>query len=379
MSNRDLPTFLDEDARRIALFVPNLKGAGSQRAQILIAKGMAALGEPTDLIVARRIGDFADQVPPGVRIIDLKGRTDFSPLPALVRYLRREQPRALICALNQANLLGLLATRLAKTNTLLVMVVQNHFGAKWKHQFTPTAHLRRVLFRWMYRRADAVVAVAEQLREYLIRDLGLAPERVHAIPNPVDVESVRAAANAPLTHPWLETPREIPVLITVGRLDHQKDHATMIRAMRLVLNRQPVRLLILGEGPLREKLTRLITDLRLQEAVQLVGFQANPHAWMARADLFVLSSLWEGYPLVLLEALALGLPVVSTDCESGPREILGENARVKTNSPTALSGLIFIALSAPHVFPPPLVNSQGLSPVSIAEIYRDRVTLGYVR
>lgn len=314
----------ESDTRPIAIFIPNLKGGGTQQAQILIARGLHNLGEPVQLVVGRKVGGLSETIPKEIEIVNLGGLSDLSLIFSLVGYLKREEPRAIICALNQANLLGLLAKRLSRAETRLVMVVQNHFGAKWKHQFTPTAPLRKWIFRHMYTRADAVVAVAEQLRGYLIAELGLSEQHVHAIPNPVDEHEVRMNAKKAVGHPWLQANHEVPVIITVGRLDYQKDHKALIRAFELVLKKERARLIIVGEGPLRAKLERFIRALGLEDYVDLVGFQSNPHAWMAKASLFVLSSRWEGYPLVLLEACALGLPVVSTDCNSGPAELLAD-------------------------------------------------------
>ncbi len=309
----------------VAFLLTNLQGAGTQRAQLLLARGAVELGEQVDLVVCQKKGAFVDAIPEGVRLVDLGAGSEWTALPALVRYLRKEQPKAMVSALNQANLLALLAKRLSRSDTRLIMAVQNHFGAKWQWQWTPTAPLRRVLFRWMYQQADSVVAVSISLREYLIGSLALVPEKVVVVTNPVDVDLVLRNSRAPVTHPWLiedKDTREIPVVISVGRLDFQKDHETLIRAFRVALETHPMRLLILGEGPLRKKLQRVVDKLDLQHAVQLPGFQSNPHAWMARADLFVLSSLWEGYPLVLIEAICLGCPTISTNCQSGPSEIL---------------------------------------------------------
>ena len=156
------------------------------------------------------------------------------------------------------------------------------------------------------------------------RFTGVSPEKVRTIYNPVVTEDLAVQAQAPLAHPWfdVDASERIPVVLAAGRLTGQKDYPTLLRAFKEVRNQRPARLMILGEGQQRSALEALVKDLGIQEDVSLPGFVDNPFAYMARADLFVLSSAWEGLPGVLIQAMACGCPVVSTDCPSGPREIL---------------------------------------------------------
>jgi glycosyltransferase involved in cell wall biosynthesis len=150
---------------------------------------------------------------------------------------------------------------------------------------------------------------------------GLSREQVCVVRNPVWTSELTQLAQEPVNHPWLQQ-HDTPVIIGAGRLTRQKDFTTLIRAFAEIRARRPCRLILLGEGDYRVRLEALASELNIRDAVSLPGFVPNPYAWIARARLFVLSSLWEGSPNVLTEALALGVPVVSTDCPSGPREIL---------------------------------------------------------
>ena len=184
---------------------------------------------------------------------------------------------------------------------------------------------------------------------------GIPRERIKVIFNPSVVGTeVAEKAKAPLDHPWFE-PGQPSVVVAVGRLQEQKDYATMIRAFAQVRKARPVRLLILGEGKERPMLEALIEELGLQEDVGLPGFVMNPYAYLARASLFVLSSRWEGLPTVLIEALCCGTPVVSMDCPSGPREILrgGEYGRlVPVGDAEALARAIEKTLDEERSSPP---------------------------
>jgi glycosyltransferase involved in cell wall biosynthesis len=181
--------------------------------------------------------------------------------------------------------------------------------------------LRYRPIRRLYPLADAIVAVSRGVADDVVAIAGVDPERVHVIANPVIRPGLAEGAEERPDHPWLRE-RDRPVLLAVGRLTRQKDFPTLLRAFARVLAERPVRLVILGEGEDRAALLRLAAELGVDDALDMPGFVANVHAWMAHADLFVLSSAWEGSPNALTEALYLGAPVVSTDCRSGPREIL---------------------------------------------------------
>lgn len=332
---------------RIAFLLPNLEAGGTQRAQLLIARGAAEIGCAVDLFTVSARGAFAGEIPEGVRLVELGGRAGWDPrtVGALRHQLAASRPAALISALNEANLLAWRATRCLTPRPAVIMTVHNHFEAKWRHQPTPTAPLRRRLFRFLFRRADAVVTVSEGLRELVCGTLHLPPKAVHAIVNPIDFERLRTLSSAPVDHPWLRPERSVPVWLAAGRLAAQKDFPTLLHAFaRLVAAPGPApRLLILGDGPEEAALRQLQGQLALAGQVDYVGFQENPYAWMARADGFVLSSRWEGYPLVVLEARALGLPVVATDCPTGPAEMaasIGGIKLVAMGDPDALASAL---------------------------------------
>ncbi len=165
------------------------------------------------------------------------------------------------------------------------------------------------------------MAVSEGVAEDLALTASLPRERITTIYNPVVTPALAGQAQAPLTHPWF-APGSPPVLLAVGRLHYQKDFPTLLRAFARVRAVRAVRLLILGEGDQGVALQASAQELGITTDVELPGFVLNPFAYMARAAVFVLSSAYEGLPGVLIQALACGCPVVSTDCPSGPAEIL---------------------------------------------------------
>ncbi len=186
---------------------------------------------------------------------------------------------------------------------------------------SPKRKFLLLLARWLYPSADAVIAVSKGVAKDAAGVLHLPLASIHVIRNPTLTPDLREAAMQPVDHAWF-TPKSVPVILGCGRLAPQKDFATLIEAFALVRAERPCRLMILGEGPLRQELTRLAGERGVAEDVAMPGFDSNPYRYMGRCDVFVLSSLFEGSPNVVVQALACGAPVVSTDCPSGPDEIL---------------------------------------------------------
>ena len=311
-----------KDSRRVALFLPSLAGGGAERVMATLANSLCQSGVSVDLVVSSASGAFMNQIDPGVRLVDLKSARVLSSLFALTRYLRRARPEALISALYHANMVAIIAARLAGTGVRVVVSEHNVFySAPAENSSTPLSLLLYAFgMRLLYPLAHEVVAVSQGVAKDLRQVAKLrAPPRV--IYNPVLSPQLYTRAQQSLSHPWFGQ-GEPPVILAVGRLDPVKGFSNLIRAIGLVRKTNPVRLMILGEGEERAKLQSEIDTLALQGAVSLVGFVENPYAYMKRAQLLVLSSFREGLPTVLIEALALGTPVVATDCEAGPSEIL---------------------------------------------------------
>jgi glycosyltransferase involved in cell wall biosynthesis len=212
-----------------------------------------------------------------------------------------------------------------------------------------------MLVRRYYPWADGIVAVSQGVAADLLELTDLPPSKVRVLPNPVVTPELVECAAQPLDDPWF-TAGAAPVVLGAGRLDQQKDFPTLIRAFAAVRSKRAARLVILGEGPERARLESLVEELGIGEHVRLPGFVSNPFSYMARAAVFVLSSAWEGMPGVLIQAMACGAPVVATDCESGPREVLasGKYGRlVPVGDHAALAEAIAATLDAPTSTLPP--------------------------
>lgn len=306
---------------RITLFLPSVHGGGAERVMVNLARGFAERGYAVDLVLAKAEGPYLSEVPAGVRVVDLGASRVLLALPVLVRYLRQERPMAMLSTLNHANIVALWAKRLAGVSTRVVVREANTESISSTNASSLRGRFMPYLTRRFYPWADAVIAVSKGVAEDLIQNVGLPAGKVQVIYNPVITPDLLAKAEEPLEHPWFAD-GEPPVILGAGRLTKQKDFATLISAFSLLRSKRAARLVILGEGDERPKLEGQVRDLRLEQEVDLPGFVDNPFKYMKRAAVFVLSSRWEGLPNTLIQALALGTPVVSTDCPNGPAEIL---------------------------------------------------------
>lgn len=338
--------------RHAALFVPTLGGGGAELIWVHLANGLASRDIRVDLVLANVTGPYLNQVDDAVRVIDLKASRVATSLGGLVRYLKGTRPQVLLSALSHANVVAILATRLARTGN--AVIVSEHL-ANSAHNVRVRQLRERLLPRIMrvaYSHADRVVAVSHGAADDLAAMIGLRRSEINVVYNPVYSDALVRKAHEPVDHPWFDS-EQPPVILAVGRLTPQKGFDVLLRAFALHrrTSRTPDRLLVLGDGPLRSELEALSVRLGVAESVQFAGFVANPLAYMRRSDLFVLSSRYEGLPGVLIEAMACGARVVSTDCPSGPREIL-ENGRwgrlVPVEDAEALAQAIGDALADPH-------------------------------
>ena len=362
----------------VALHLNNLTGGGAERVFAGLASALADRGHRVDLVLSSRQGLLLDEVADSVRVLETG--TDSWPrtlafllrLPldswglaarflrhkppkairgirGLVRYLRRERPDALLATLPANVVAALWAGRLAGVATRIVIREANTLSMEAANARSP-----RALTRWMpqiaahwYPRARAIVAVSNSVADDLARLADLPRERITTIYNPVDSERIAARAAEDPCEPWLAADQP-PLLLAVGRLAQQKDYPTLLRAFAELRRTHAARLLILGEGPSRGELEGLCGELKIADDVRLPGVSRNPYAYMARARALVLASIWEGFPNVLLEALACGCPVVASDCPGGSRELLEgvEGAWiVPPRDPTALAAALRAGLA----------------------------------
>lgn len=289
---------------------------------IRMATHFVSLGHKVDLVLmnAAQI-EYRDELCAAVRIVDLKTPRLWTSLPAFWRHLRHARPDVVISAMPLANGIAAWAKRLTRHRLTLILTEHNALSMAFGDLEVPRYRLLMWAIRSSYRYANAVVGVSQGVAHRLLNLPGVNEENVHTIYNPAWRPEMEAQAPEAVTCDWLVN-RSIPVILALGRLEAQKDFGTLLRAFRVLRERRHARLLILGEGSLRNDLEHLAMKLGVLDDLLMPGFVPNPFAFMARSSVVALSSIHEGFGNVLVEALACGTPVVSTDCPSGPSEIL---------------------------------------------------------
>jgi len=314
---------MNESSPRIAFFMPSLRGGGVERTFVNLSNALVRMGESVDLVVGASKGPNRNFISPDVRLFDLTRPRMSTALPALARYLRDRKPLCLVSGMEHTNAVAVLAKRISRSKTTVVASIHNTLSVQYAVQNSCKMRLTLEVAKRIYPMADKVIAVSRESADDAARVLGMARDRIGVIYNPTVTPDLFAKAAEVPDHPWLVNHDE-PVILGVGRLSEQKDFATLIRAFAKVRQQRSSRLIILGEGPLRQSLEQLVRSLGLEDSVALPGFAMNPYAYLSHANVYVLSSLFEGLPGTLIEALACGAPIVSTDCKSGPKEILDE-------------------------------------------------------
>jgi glycosyltransferase involved in cell wall biosynthesis len=309
-----------------------------------LAGAFAENGIDVDLVVAAAQGPYLSQVPSQVRLVDLASSRVLVSLPGLVRYLRQSRPVALLSAMEHANLVALWARALARVSTRVVVSIRSTVSQDLANGQPWRGRLATAYAGSFYKMAQGVVAVSEGVADDFAKVTGFRRACIRTIYNPVVTPELLVLAQAPLSHSWFN-PGEPPVVLGVGRLTFQKDFPTLIKAFARLRSELSARLLIVGDGEKRSELEALVKDLALAADVSLPGYVENPFAYMRRCAAFVLSSAWEGLPNSLIEAMACGAPVVSTDCPSGPAEIL-ERGRYGRLVPTGDVEAMARAISA---------------------------------
>ena len=318
-----MPNGSNTDSTRIAIFVSTSGHSGVDRAMQHLIPSLARRGYHVDLLKVRRHGPNLAEVPERVRVIDLGSRHTYTCLPAIVRYLRRQRPVVILSDKDRVNRTALLARALSGVPTRMVLRCGTTVSIDLAHRGAFERWLQRTSMGRLYPFADRVIVPSRGVADDMAAYTGLARALISVVPSPVVPDVLLQRKLPKPAHPWFADSGP-PVVLAVGELCTRKGYSTLLRAFALLHAERPCRLLILGRGKLRDKLGRQARELGLGQAVEFAGFQPNPFDYMAHADLFAFSSRWEGMPFVLVEALAMGTPVVATDCPSGPREITAD-------------------------------------------------------
>jgi len=299
---------------------------------------MAKEGARVDLVLVKARGELLKELTPAVRVVDLASDRFITSVPKLAQYIKSERPQALYSHMFDLAVFAAAGIKLSGVPVKLSSTIHSTLSvqARESEKMSPGGvkwRLNRALSTWVHRHSvDSIIAVSHGVAGDFSNFTGIQPEKIKVIYNPIDIEDILDKSKCPIDHAWLPPERTIPVALAVGNLKEAKGYDTLLTAFSRVVQKIPARLIIIGEGQERGRLEQLIRKLKLSQYVDLAGARVNPYPYMAACDVFCLSSRREGFGIVLAEALALNKPIVATDCESGPREVL-QNGKVGTLVP----------------------------------------------
>ncbi|EDM69917.1 glycosyl transferase, group 1 [Roseobacter sp. AzwK-3b] len=331
------------DRFEVMFFLPQLGGGGAEMNAVRLAPGLLAAGITPVYAVARGPGSYAEFLPEGATEIILNtGRINSSTLrlirarAPLARLMDVRKPDVLCAVMAGPGIAALAAVQKAQHKPAKVLSIQNSLSVSHEQDARIRERIELALIRRSFPAFDAAIALSFGVAEELRRIVPALRDRVEVVPNvglplPAQVATALSQSRSGST--------SVCTILACGRLTKQKDYPTLLRAFAL-LKGAKLRLKILGEGELRERLQVMVMELGLAERVTFLGFQRDPFSYMRAADIFVLSSRWEGFGNVLVEAMAMGTPVVSTDCPHGPAEIIADGETgllVPVDQPEALA------------------------------------------
>ena len=346
--------------KRFAFLLPDLGGGGAERVALRLIADSLAAGHEVDLVLSQARGELLPLVPAGVRIVDLGAPRIRSVIAPFRAYLRDRRPDAVHIMMWPLTIAGIIACKLAGSTARIVTADHTTLGRQYGGSRRRLASVA-LTTRYFYPMADAVLCVSNESADDLARLSRLDRSAIEVVYNPV------AAPPAPVVVPpaiealW---GKDCARILTVGSLKPVKNHAMLIRAFARLARRRPAMLMIVGEGGMRAELERVAAAEGVADRVVMPGFTLDPWPYYASADLFALSSDYEGFPLVLIEAMRCGLNIVSTDCHSGPREILGGGefgALIEVGDEIALSDAMQVMLDHPIAPETLLVRAEAIS------------------
>ncbi|MEM9886783.1 MAG: glycosyltransferase [Bacteroidota bacterium] len=337
----------------VVLFCNTLNGGGAERVMVTLANGFVQRGLKVDFLLCQKVGSLLEELNSSVRIIDLRTSRTRNVIFKLARFLFKNKPDVLLSTQTHVNITSVLANWLSfKSTKNVIREASTPSVASERYIKNP---LLKSFYKKVYLSADAIISVSLESRKDIASYYRTNENRIHNIYNPIYSKQLVQEAQKTVEHTWIKD-IDKQVILGMGRIAPPKNFPNLIRAFAMVHQKMPnTRLILLGGTRPRfmhiyEEVCSIIEQNQLEEVVDLHGFVSNPFAYLSKADLFVLSSDWEGLPGSLIQALACGCPVVSTMCKSGPTEIL-DNGKygylVKTNDSLALAEAMINTLRNP--------------------------------
>jgi glycosyltransferase involved in cell wall biosynthesis len=326
---RQLPHLATNQIPPVTIALASLEGGGVQKVAVHLIREFLRLEIPTTLIAIDSSGPVRREIPDGCALIELNSHRTRWALLGLSLTLTKNKPYVLISSQTHLNVLVIIARILTGYPRKLIVIEHIAFNTSMMAAGRLLERLRPWMIKTFYPFADRIVTVSTD-SAYSIYHYAKINKKIDVIENGLDLDAIQQSASQLVVgHPWMEENSGLKLIVGMGRLSPQKNFADLLHAFSLLERRENYRLIILGEGPEEDALRSFSKELNIQDCVDFPGYVENPFPLLARANLFVSSSRWEGFANVVIEALACGIPVVATDCPGGPSNILAGQAFAK--------------------------------------------------
>ncbi|MCF7916351.1 MAG: glycosyltransferase [Candidatus Omnitrophica bacterium] len=327
--------------KKLLFVISSLKGGGAERVLANIINNLDKNKYQISLAVFNKEGPHLGTINKQIKVVDFKKRNKLDFVKMIVKLkdlIKKENPDFLVSFLAYPNIISFFARSLSKSKCKVVMSERGYrvytrvrFGLRL---------INKMLIQYVYRQAYRIIVVSKGIKSLLVTDLKIPPQIITIIHNPLLIDQINKLKGKKVEHYFFKEKPKKPIIISVGSLIRVKRQDILLKAFFLARQKEEALLLVLGKGHLLDKLKNVARELGISNYVNFIGFQNNPYKWMFRSDIFVLSSESEGFPSVLLEALACEVPVISTDCASGPGEIIQDSISgklVPVNDPIKLA------------------------------------------
>lgn len=311
---------MKQDRIKVLFLIADMEGWGAQRVVLNLITHLNRERFLPVLVLSRKKGANLNILPDDIKVYDLGRKGTFS-FPKLVfrlaSIISEEKPQIVFSTLFHANILALLAKSVSKIS--LKLIISEHIS-HISYKYGNNGLIYELLINKFYPKADMIVAVSKGVKDDIVKTLEILPEKIKVIYNPVDLEKIRELASEEVDDTGLFD--SYPLIVNAGRLNMQKGHSYLIEAFSIVRRKIASKLVIVGDGDMMDVHKKRVKELGLNEDVYFAGYQTNPYKYMARSSLFVNSSIYEGFGYTIIEAMALGIPVVATACPHGPDELI---------------------------------------------------------
>lgn len=310
-----------QNNKKITIFMSSFRAGGGERNMVNLANGLVERGFDVDLLVIYPVGPYIEQLDSRINIHSVESKRTLFSLPKVILYFKHFNPEVILATDEFTHIISIISKKITFSNTRVVLRVGNMFSVLFKQYNTFKQKITIFFAKLLYKYADIYIANSLGVADDFSEVFGIDKDKINVINNPKDIDYIRSRSKEEVKHKWLKH-KEKPVVLAVSRLRYQKDIPSIIKAFNMVNKEIPSKLIVVGGGRDKNSIEKLIESMNLGNSVDLLGFSDNPYALMSKSDVFITASLWEGLPNSLQEAMVCGMPVIATDCSSGPREII---------------------------------------------------------